>query len=318
MRILVTGGAGYIGSAAVRSLIEQGHIVVVVDNLSKGVRQLVDKRARFYEADLTDKPKLDAVFKEKIDAVMHFAAYKSVAESMKNPTKYSDNITGTINLLDLMVKYEVKKIIYSSSAAVYGIPEYTPVDEKHPTNPINYYGFTKLECERIIEWYSKIHGINYVSLRYFNVAGDSGMNYIDPSPENIFPIIMEAISGKRDRLVIFGNDYDTRDGTCVRDYIDINDLVKAHILALDVKGNHIINLGTESGTSVKELVQEAIKATGRKLRFEYGERRPGDPPILLASNKKARTILNWQPEKTVSEMIKSTYEAYNENSYAQL
>jgi len=310
-QILVTGGAGYIGSAAVKALVEKGYDVIVVDNLSKGLKKLVDSKAKFYEVDLTDKEALDKVFKENdIGAVMHFAAYKAVGESMENAVKYSDNIKGTINLLDLMVKYNIKKIIYSSSAAVYGEPKYNPIDEKHPTDPCNYYGFTKLECENLVRWYGRIHDIDYVSLRYFNVAGDSGLGYIDPNAVNIIPIIMEAATGKRDKLVIFGDDYDTRDGSCVRDYIDINDLVKAHILALDVDSSEIINLGTSKGTTVKELVNTSIDVVGKEFNYEIGKRRKGDPGNLVASNEKAKKVLGWEPEKDIKDMLESTYKAY--------
>ena len=318
MNILVTGGAGYIGSVAVKELSKIGHNVIVIDNLSKGSTNLVDKKAKFYKVDLVDKEKLSSVFQNKIDVVMHFAAYKAVEESMQNPEKYSHNIIGTINLLDLMAKHNVKKIIFSSTAAVYGHPNYTPVDEKHPTKPINYYGFTKLECEKIIDWYAKIYDISYVSLRYFNVAGDSGLNYVDPEAKNIIPIIMEVLSEKRDKLTIFGNDYNTKDGTCVRDYIDINDLVKAHILALDIDTNEIINLGTSTGVSVRELVQHTIDATNKSLKYEFGLRRAGDPPILVTSNEKAKKLLGWIPKNNIREMIKSTYEAYNKKPTSKI
>jgi UDP-glucose 4-epimerase len=309
--ILVTGGAGYIGSAAVKALISKGYNVIVVDNLIKGKKELVDKKAIFYEIDLTNKEKLSTVFNQKIDYVMHFASYKAVGESMINPEKYSDNITGTINLLDLMVKHNIKKIIYSSTAAVYGIPNKNTIDENHPTNTINYYGYTKLASEEIINWYSKIHHLNYVFLRYFNIAGDFDMNYVDPNAENIFPIIMEVIFGKRDKLTIFGDNYDTRDGTCVRDYIDIHDLIDAHILALNINNNQIINLGTSNGTSVKELVSAIIEVTGKDFPYVIGEKREGDPATLIASNKKAKEILGWKPKKTIKDMIKSTFDAYN-------
>jgi len=312
MNILVTGGAGYIGSAAVKALVEKGYNVIVVDNLSKGSFRLVDKKAVFYKLDLVDKKALEKVFSEnKINSVMHFAANKSVEESMENAPKYSDNITGTINLLDVMVKFNVKKIIYSSSAAVYGIPKEPIVDENSATNPINYYGYTKLASENIIKWYSKIHNLGYIILRYFNVAGDAGLHYIDPNARNIFPIIMEVLSGRRDKLVIFGNDYSTADGTCVRDYIDINDLVRAHILALDVTTNEIINLGTSKGVSVKQLVDAVIEVTGKKFKFEYGKRRKGDPEKLVASNEKARKVLGWQTSRNIKDMIKSMLEAYS-------
>jgi UDP-glucose 4-epimerase len=313
--ILVTGGAGYIGSAAVKELIKKNYDVIVVDNLSKGLKRLVDKKAKFYKIDLTDKESLEKVFKShRIDAVIHFAAYKAVEESMENAVKYSDNIIGTINLLSLMAKHKVKKIIYSSTAAVYGEPKYNPIDEAHSTNPVNYYGFTKIESERIIEWYARIHKISYVILRYFNVAGDAGLSYIDPEAKNIFPIIMEALFGKRKKLTIFGNDYDTRDGTCIRDYIDINDLIRAHLLALGLKENAIINLGSSNGVSVKELVDATERVTNKKIQLEYGERRKGDTAALVASNEKAKKLLNWMPEKSIRDMLKSTYDAYKKNA----
>ena len=309
--ILVTGGAGYIGSVAVKTLLGKGYEVIVVDNLSKGIRRLVDKKAKFYEVDLVDKHELDKVFSEnKVDAVMHFAAYKAVGEGERNAVKYSDNVTGTINLLNLMVQYHIKKLIYSSTAAVYGMAEESPVTENSLTVPINNYGVTKLACEMLIEGYSKAHGINYVSLRYFNVAGDGGLNYLDPAPENVLPILMEVLIGERDKFTIFGNDYDTRDGTCIRDYIDVNDLVDAHVLALDVKGNEVINLGTSTGVTVKELVDIVIEVTGMKFDYEYGARREGDCAELVASNEKARKILDWKPKRSIKDMIKSTYEAY--------
>ncbi|MBN2052656.1 UDP-glucose 4-epimerase GalE [Candidatus Woesearchaeota archaeon] len=313
--ILVTGGAGYIGSAAVKALIEKGHNVIVADNLSKGLKRLVDKKAKFYKADLTDYGALEKIFKsnKNIDTIMHFAAYKAVEESMEKPEKYSDNIIGTINLLGLMIKYKVKKIIYSSTAAIYGEPEHNPMDESHPAKPVNYYGFTKLESEKIIEWHSRIHGINYTILRYFNVAGDAGLGYTDPEAKNVMPILMEVIFGKRKKFMVFGNDYPTRDGTCIRDYVDINDLIKAHILAMDAKENAIINLGTSNGVSVKELVDATFEVTGKKFLVEYAGRRKGDPAELFASNENAKKLLGWIPEKSIKDMIKSTYEAYKKN-----
>ena len=307
--ILVTGGAGYIGSIAVKSLIEKGYKVIVVDNLSKGLKKLVHKKARFYKADLTNRKALEKVFENKVDAVMHFAAYKSVGESMRNAQKYSGNISGTINLLDMMVKHNVKRIIFSSSAAVYGIPKVKVATEDTPANPINYYGFTKLECEKLIEWYSKIHGIKYVILRYFNVAGDV-LGYIDPEAENILPILMEVVTGKRDKLTIFGKNYRTRDGTCIRDYIDVDDLIRAHVIAIGKGDNEIINLGTSNGVTVKELVDATIKVTGHNFDYVYGSKRAGDAPALIASNKKAKKILKWHPKKTIRHMIESTYKAY--------
>ncbi len=310
--ILVTGGAGYIGSAAVKTLCKKRYKVIVIDNLSRGLKKLVDQKALFYKAELSDKKALEQIFrKHKIDAVMHFAAYKAVGESMEDAPKYTQNITGTAVLLDCMVKHGVRKIIYSSSAAVYGMPKKSPISEDAETKPINYYGYTKLACGEMIRWYHLVHGISYISLRYFNVAGDAGLNYIDPDAENIFPIIMEVITKKREKLTIFGKDYNTPDGTCVRDYIDIQDLVDAHILALNCKYSGDINLGTSRGVSVKELVEETRKVTGMDFPFIYGKRRAGDPAHLVASNKLAKKVLGWKPKKSLKEMIRSTFDAYN-------
>ncbi len=311
MKILVTGGAGYIGSVAVKALINEGHDVVVVDNLSKGCSQLVDPKAFFIEGDLTNKYLLEQIFSAHLpEAVMHFAGYKAAGESMEIPEKYSDNLIGMINLLNCMVKFGVKKIIFSSSAAVYGEPKYVPVDENHPTNPINYYGFTKLEGERIIDWYSQLKGIVGIKLRYFNVAGDGGLHYVDPEAKNIFPILMDVLNGKRDKLVIYGQDYETPDGTCIRDYIDINDLVRAHLLALRLNKSEVINLGTSQGVSVSELVSLTEEVIGRKIKCEFGPRRSGDPAVLTASNVKAKKLLGWVPEKSIKEMVRSTLKAY--------
>jgi len=312
MNILVTGGAGYIGSVAVRELVKAGHKVVVVDNLSKGKVNLVDKKALFIRGDLIDTSFLEKVFSEhSFDAVIHFAGYKAAGESMQKPELYSENILGSVNLLNSMIKHGVKKIIFSSSAAVYGNPQYVPVDENHPTSPINYYGFTKLKVEEIINWYSSLKMLTGINLRYFNVAGDGGLNYVDPHAQNIFPLIMEVLSGKRKELIVFGNDYDTKDGTGVRDYIDVNDLVRAHLLALKLNHSETINLGTSKGVSVKELVDLTEEVTGKKVNWKFGPRREGDPAILTASNQKAKKLLGWEPKITTKEMIKTTFQAYN-------
>jgi UDP-glucose 4-epimerase len=311
MRIFVTGGAGYIGSIAVKKLIELEHDVIVADNLSKGVLEFVNKKAKFYKRDLIDKKELEKIFLEnKIDAVMHFAGYKSVEESMTHPEKYSDNIVGTINLLELMTKYKVEKIIYSSSAAVYKESESGIVTEESMIEPANYYGFTKVVCENLIKWYSKAYNIKHVILRYFNVAGDGGLNYIDKNAQNVIPLIMEVITGKREKFLAYGNDYNTPDGTGVRDYIDINDLIAAHIRALKLEKSHTINLGTNKGISVKNLIDITEKVTGKKLNYEYVKRRKGDTGKLVTSNEKAKKLLSWQPQKSIEEMIKSTYDAY--------
>lgn len=296
MKVLVTGGAGYIGSATVKLLIEARHEVTILDNMSKGQDRLVHPDATFYQIDLVDKEELEKVFSEHFDAVIHFAGYKSVNESMFNPTKYSQNITGTINLLDCMVKHNVPKIIFSSSAAVYGEPVTPVVTEEHPTNPINYYGAGKLICEHIIHYYAQTHNIIGINLRYFNVIGDVGYNYKDPDAENIMPIIEQVAYGKQESLTIFGDDYNTRDGTCIRDYIELEDLVHAHILALKTEQSDTINLGTGKGTTVLELVRRYEQEHGIKIPHTIGKRRSGDPACIIASYDKAKRILGWEPK----------------------
>ena len=311
MKILVTGGAGYAGSATVKKLIETGYDVVVLDNLSKGKKELVDKNAKLLVGDLNNKEFVNKVFKkENLDAVMHFAAYKAANESMEWPVKYSDNITGCVNLMNAIVENNVRKIIFSSSAAVYGEPEYSPVDEKHPTDPQNFYGYTKLVGENLVKWYSDLKGIVGISLRYFNVAGDAGHNYVDPDAQNVFPIIMEVITGDRDKFTIFGSDYDTPDGTCIRDYIGINDLVDAHIKALDLNKTEVINLGTSMGVSVMELVKAFEKEHGEDIKYQIGDRREGDVARVTASFDKAKKLLGWEPKENLSDMIRSTIKAY--------
>ena len=306
MKILVTGGAGYIGSVAVKRLIDAGHSVVVVDNLSKGCRELVN--TKLYEIDLTNDS-LEDVFREnKFDGIIHFAAYKAVEESMSNAVKYSDNIVGSIKLLNLAVKYNVKRFVFSSTAAVYGETD-SVLTEDSLTNPVNFYGFAKLEFEKILEWYSRVHGISYVSLRYFNVAGDV-LGYIDPNAKNVFPIIMEVINGKREEFTIFGDDYNTKDGSGVRDYIHVSDLVDAHILALDSSYVGVLNLGSGSGYSVKELVNVFKEVSGVDFKVKVVGRRAGDPGRVVASNAKAKKELGWEPKCTLRDMVESTMRAY--------
>jgi UDP-glucose 4-epimerase len=298
VKVLVTGGAGYIGSVMVKSLLDSGHDVVVVDNLSTGVLNLVDSRAKFFEMDLV----ADLSVVGKVDAVIHFAAYKAVEESMDNPTKYSDNIKGLINLLDYMVKFDVKKIIFSSSAAVYsGVGV---VNEEGCLKPVNYYGYTKKVGEEIISWYGRLKGINYVCLRYFNVIGDV-LGYLDPLPKNVLPLILEVVNGVREELIVYGHDYDTVDGTGVRDYIDIRDLVSGHLLALNSKENLVINLGTGNGTSVLELISVVEKVSGKKVKFSFGPRRSGDVAKLVASNELAFEKLGWKPVVSLEDSVRS-------------
>lgn len=312
--VLIAGGAGYIGSVVTRKFLEAGYTVVVLDNLSKGdVKLILPEVATFCHADLCDKDKLQSLFSVwKFDIVVNCAGYKAVGESMSNAIKYSDNITGLINLMNACVEYKVKKFIFSSSASVYGegIPGKILLDEKDTGIPTSFYGHTKLESERLLEWYKIIYGLDYVALRYFNVAGDAGFNYIDPDAQNIFPIIAEYLSGKRDKFTIFGNDYPTHDGTCVRDYIHVDDLARAHLNATNVKGSEIINLGSGKGISVQEIVDCTNEIIGNKLFFNYGPRRAGDPAFLVANNSKALELMFWSPKYSLKEMVESTLKAY--------
>ena len=301
--ILVMGGAGYIGSHTVKHLLANNYSVVVADNLVYGHKEAVDSRAKFEIADLADKASLRKVFdKYNIDAVIHFAAFAYVGESMQNPQKYyQNNVVGTINLLDVMLEYGVKKIVFSSTCATYGEPQYTPIDEKHPQNPINPYGRTKLIIEQIFADYEKAYGLQHIALRYFNAAGCAADGSIGEShtPEtHIIPLVLKAITGERDNIKVFGSDYDTRDGTCIRDYIHVEDLALAHRLAVEKLGlyNGCINLGTGVGTTVKEIITAAEKVSGKKCPVEYVERRAGDPAKLFADNRRAKEILGWTPE----------------------
>ena len=307
----MAGGAGYIGSICVKRLVEQGYGVSVVDNLSKGRKELVDSKAKLFVGDINDYDFLSDVFsKDKFTAVIHFAALKDAGESMFEPVKYSDNAIGTINILKAMTQFGVKKIIFSSSAAVYGESEKDVISEDDDCNPVNFYGFTKLEGERFMEWFRKLGKIEYVALRYFNVAGDGGLNYVDPNARNIFPIIGEVVAGIRDKVSVFGDDYDTRDGTCIRDYIHVIDLVEAHLLALDLEGSHKINLGTSTGYTVSELVAAFSKHSGKDVAYEIVGRRKGDPACLLASCTKAKELMGWEAKLGIDEMVRSTLLAY--------
>lgn len=307
MRILVLGGAGYIGSHAVYELIDQGHDVIVVDNLTTGHLAAIHKQATFYKGDIRDKTVMKRVFEhEHIDAVMHFAALSLVGESMEKPLSYYDNnVYGTQILLEVMIEHGVDKLIFSSTAATYGEPDQVPITENMPTSPMNPYGESKLAMENMIAWTAKAHDIRYVSLRYFNVAGARPTGEIgeDHHPEtHLIPIVLQTALGKRDGLTIFGNDYDTPDGTCIRDYIHVVDLIKAHLCALnylnDDGENHIFNLGNHQGFSVRQIVEAAQQVTGKEIPTKIGARRLGDPPQLVASSHKAQTILGWKPTYT--------------------
>lgn len=305
MAILVCGGAGYIGSHAVHALVQQGENVVVVDNLWTGHKEAVHAKAKFYEGDIRDAAILDRIFTEnEIEAVMHFAASSQVGESMIKPLLYfNNNVHGMQVLLEGMHKHGVDKIVFSSTAAVYGEPKRVPIEEDDETCPQNTYGETKLTMEKMMKWVDRAHGIHYVSLRYFNVAGalEDGTIGEDHAPEtHLVPLILQVPNGKRDCIMIFGEDYPTADGTCVRDYIHVADLADAHLRALDYlrKGgdSNIFNLGNGKGFSVKEMIAAAEAATGKSICVKLGERRSGDPAQLIASSKKAQEILGWKPE----------------------
>jgi UDP-glucose 4-epimerase len=317
MSILVVGGAGYIGSHMVKRLIEQGQEVVVVDNLSTGHRKAVDEKARFYEGDIRNHVFLKGVFdRENIDTVVHFAAFSIVPESMEKPLKYFDNNTaGMVALLEEMRDHDVKRIIFSSTAATYGVPEKSPIEENDRQAPINPYGESKLMMEKIIRWADQAYGIKFVALRYFNVAGayPDGSIGEDHGPEtHLTPIILQVAAGQRDQLKIFGDDYNTPDGTNVRDYVHVLDLVDAHILAINYlkAGNDsdVFNLGSSTGFSVKQMVEAAREVTGEPIPAEIAERRSGDPDSLIAASQKARDVLQWQPQyDDVKEIIQTAW-----------
>ncbi|MCO0599268.1 UDP-glucose 4-epimerase GalE [Peribacillus butanolivorans] len=317
MTVLVLGGAGYIGSHAVDQLIDKGYEGAVVDNLQTGHREAVHEKARFYQGDIRDKDFLRSVFeKERVTAVLHFAANSLVGESMETPLPYlNNNIHGTQIALEVMEEFGVKNIVFSSSAATYGEPKRVPITEEMPTKPESTYGDTKLIMEKMMKWCDIAYGIKYVSLRYFNVAGAKMDGSIgeDHEPEtHLVPIILQVALGQREELSIFGNDYNTKDGTCVRDYIHVVDLIDAHILALEYLQNggdsNIFNLGSSSGFSVMQMVRAARQVTGREIKTKVVERRAGDPSTLIASSDKARNILGWNPKYTdVSEIIATAW-----------
>ena len=318
MKVLVIGGAGYIGSHVVKELMKAGHEVTVFDNLSSGLRENLFAKNGFIYGNILIPDDLDAAFSQGFDAFVHLAAFKAAGESMVKPEKYSvNNITGTLNIMNAAVKHNCFKMIFSSSAATFGEPQYLPIDEKHPQNPINYYGFTKLEIERFMTWYDNLKGLKFAALRYFNAAGydpEGEVHGLEQKPENLLPRVMEAALGERD-LKIFGTDYETRDGTCIRDYVHVTDLARAHVMALDYieKNNKslMLNLGTEKGTTVKEIIEAARKITGKPIPAAEEPRRPGDPAELYATSKLAKELLNWEPKfSDVETLVKTTWDAY--------
>ena len=315
--ILVCGGAGYIGSHAVRQLIDKGEEVIIVDNLETGHEDAIHPKAKFYKVDIRDEKSLNKVFEEnKIDEVIHFAANSLVGESMTNPLKYfNNNVHGTEVLLKVMVAHDVNKIVFSSTAATYGEPKNIPILESDETNPTNAYGETKLCMEKMMKWADKAHGVKYISLRYFNVAGAhvSGEIGEDHNPEtHLIPLILQVPLGKREFISIFGDDYETHDGTCIRDYIHVTDLADAHILAVhklrEGSESKIYNLGSGNGFTDKEMIEAARKVTEHEIPAKVCERRSGDPAKLVASSEKARRELGWNPKyENVEDMISSAW-----------
>ncbi len=322
MSILVCGGAGYIGSHTVHELINQNKDVIIVDNLQTGHLKAINKKAKFYKGDIRDSEFLDKVFSENnIEAIIHFAANSLVGESMVKPLLYfNNNVYGMQILLESMVKHNIKNIVFSSTAAVYGEPKRIPILEDDETNPTNPYGETKLTMEKMMKWVSNAYGITYVSLRYFNAAGalEDGSIGEDHSPEShLIPLILQVPLKKRDAITVFGEDYETPDGTCIRDYIHVLDLADAHIKAVEYlqKGNesNIFNLGNGVGFSVKEMIDSAKEATNEEIKVVVGERRSGDPAKLIASNEKAKKILGWDPQYTDVKAIISTAWGWHKN-----
>ena len=311
MKILVVGGAGYIGSVCAELLLNEGHAVAIFDNLTEGHRGAIDSRARFFEGDLSTPDKIrSAISQSKPDAVMHFAANALVGESMQNPSKYfRNNIANGLNLLDAMVAENVRSLVFSSTCAIFGPPDRLPIDETTPARPINPYGESKLAFEKILKWFDQIHGLKFVSLRYFNAAGASGNFGEDHRIEtHLIPNVLKVALGEKPAVEIFGTDYDTPDGTCIRDYIHILDLSRAHILALGSEKSEFYNLGTGGGTSVREVIDAAAKISGRKIEKVEKPRRPGDPPRLIASSEKIKRELGWEPQfQNIEKIIESAW-----------
>jgi UDP-glucose 4-epimerase len=338
MNILVIGGAGYIGSHVAREFLDRGHRVTVFDNLSAGLRENLFPEARFVHGTIMDYPALLAACRNTssgsddpvesdapggaFDAAVHLAAFKAVGESMEKPEKYSlNNLAGTINILNALSESGIRRVVFSSSAAVYGSPEYLPMDENHPLKPESYYGFTKLEIERVMGWYDRLKGIRFAALRYFNAAGydvKGRLAGLERNPRNLIPRVMEAAAGARGELAVYGDDYDTADGTCVRDYIHVSDLAAGHAAALDYIAKNgasvTVNLGTGTGVSVREILDAARRVTGRPIPSAVRGRRPGDPAVVTASSGLARELLGWKPEHSdIDTIIRTTWEAYRKN-----
>ncbi len=322
MKILVIGGAGYIGSHVVREFLDRDYTVTVFDNLSSGTRRNLFDEAAFVHGDVMQPLQLREIMTEGFDGCVHLAALKAAGESMVKPEAYAGmNLTGTINIFNAALSAGMPNMIFSSSAAIFGSPRYLPIDEEHPKDPENFYGYTKLEIERLMEWYDRLKGMKYASIRYFNAAGydvQGRIQGLEMNPENLLPIVMETAAGVRKGMKVFGNDYPTRDGTCIRDYVHVSDLAAAHVSAFEYlverKESLSVNLGSESGVTVLEMIQRAREITGRTIPAATSDRRQGDPAELVASSAKAREVLGWEPRYSDPDtLIDSTWQVYRNN-----
>lgn len=323
MRVGVTGGAGYIGSHTVLALINAGHEPVVLDDFSTGSELNLLPGVPLIRGTYRNPDILSQFFSHKLDAVCHFAALKAAGESMQKPLEYAAaNIRGSLELIEALCSNNVQHLVFSSSAAVYGEPRYLPIDEKHPEEPVNYYGFTKKCVEENLKWFSRLGRLHFASLRYFNAAGydrSGKLRGLETKTQNLLPLVMEAAAGKRSGIDVYGSDYPTRDGTCIRDYIHVDDLARAHVLAVEHLGQNqkelIVNLGSEKGLTVLEMLDASRRITGRPIEGRITARRAGDPPELIASSKKAYEILGWKAECSDAEtIISSMWELYRQEA----
>ena len=321
-KVLVVGGAGYIGSHVVKALRDAGKSPVVFDNLSSGMRENLLPEIPFILGDTLFPEQLKPAM-SGVDSIIHMAALKAAGESMTEPEKYAkNNISGTVNLLNAATAAKVKYFVFSSSAAVYGEPQYLPLDEAHPAEPLNFYGYTKLIIENLLRWYSQLRGMRFSSLRYFNAAGydvDGELNGLEHEPNNLLPIVLETIMGRREKVEVFGTDYDTRDGSCIRDYIHVSDLADAHLRALDYlkceNQDLVVNLGTSKGLSVLEIMQIARKVSGAEFKYTLGPRRAGDPAVVLAKADLAAELLGWRAKHSDAQtLLETSLRAYRQSS----
>ena len=321
-KVLVVGGAGYIGSHVVKALRDAGKSPVVFDNLSSGLRENLLPEIPFILGDTLFPEQLKPAM-SGVDSIIHMAALKAAGESMTEPEKYAkNNISGTVNLLNAATAAKVKYFVFSSSAAVYGEPQYLPLDEAHPVEPLNFYGYTKLIIENLLRWYSQLRGMRFSSLRYFNAAGydvDGELNGLEHEPNNLLPIVLETIMGQREKVEVFGTDYDTRDGSCIRDYIHVSDLADAHLRALDYlkceNQDLVVNLGTSKGLSVLEIMQIAREVSGAEFKYTLGPRRAGDPAVVLAKADLAAELLGWRAKHSDAQtLLETSLRAYRQSS----